>query len=129
MLKIAGSLEKNSEHPLAEAILEKTQNCKIELIDVKEFDSVSGRGVKGKIEGTYYFGGNIEFIKENNIYADDFEEESEQFLKQGKTVIYIADENSIIGIIAVADTIKEDSYKAIHELKKENIDVIMLTRR
>lgn len=122
-------MEKNSEHPLAEAVLEKVKKDKIDLIDVKDFDSISGRGVKGQIDEVCYFGGNIEFIKENNIHANDFIKQSEQFLKQGKTVIYFANQNDIIGIIAIADTIKEDSYKAIKELKKENIDVIMLTRR
>lgn len=77
----------------------------------------------------WYLGGNIEFMKENNIHSNEFIEKSENLLKQGKTVIYFADKDDIIGIIAVADTIKEDSYKAVKELKRENIDVVMLTRR
>ena len=95
---------------------------------MQEFNSISGRGVKGKINGATYYGGNIEFIKENNINIKEIEKQSEKLLKQGKTVLYFANENNIIGIIAVADTIKETSFQAIKELKKNNIEVVMLTR-
>ena len=128
LLKIAGSLEKKSEHPLAEAIIEKVKENNITLLEVQEFNSISGRGVKGKINGATYYGGNIEFIKENNINIKEIEKQSEKLLKQGKTVLYFANENNIIGIIAVADTIKETSFQAIKELKKNNIEVVMLTR-
>ncbi len=124
-LKIAGSLEKNSEHPLAEAILEKVKEEKIELKEIEEFNSISGRGVKGKIKGEYYFGGNLALMKENNIYTESIN--AEDMLNMGKTVLYFADQNSIIGIIAVEDTIKETSYQGIKELKKKNIDIVMIT--
>ncbi|MCI9063519.1 MAG: heavy metal translocating P-type ATPase, partial [Clostridia bacterium] len=127
LLKVAGGLEKNSEHPLAEAIMEEIKQKQIELPEVKEFTSVSGRGVKGNIENITYFGGNIAFMKENNIDINNILEQSESLLKKGKTVLYFANENSIIGIIAVADTIKEESYKAIQELKRKNLEVVMLT--
>lgn len=127
LLKIAGSLEKNSEHPLAEAILEKARENQIELAEVRNFSSIPGRGVKGNIEETQYLGGNIAFVKENNIPLGEMQKTSDEFLKQGKTVIYFADENRIIGMIAVADTIKKTSYQAIQELKKKNIEVVMLT--
>ena len=125
LLQIAGSLEKNSEHPLAEAIIEKVKQENIELKEVKEFVSVPGRGVKGQIDGVTFFGGNLAFMKENNINLED--EKGDELSKQGKTVIYFANSKSIIGIIAVADTIKETSYKAIQELKRKNIEVVMLT--
>lgn len=127
LLKISGSLEKNSEHPLAEAITEKVKENKIKLLEVEEFISVPGRGVKGIIEERKYFGGNISFMEENNIDITQIKVQSSQFLKQGKTVLYFANENEIIGIIAVADTIKDDSHQAIQELKRKNIEVIMLT--
>ena len=127
LLKIAGSLEKSSEHPLAEAILEKANEEKIDLIEVKDFEAVSGRGVKGKIEGKEYFGGNIAFMEENKIDISDISSEKDKILKDGKTVLYFSDESKIIGMIAVADPIKETSYQAIKELKKKNIEVAMIT--
>lgn len=126
-LKIAGSLEKNSEHPLAEAILEKVKEESIEILEVKEFTAVLGRGVKGKIDGVEYFGGNILFMKENNIDISKITLQSDELLKQGKTVLYFADKNTVIGMIAVADTIKNTSYQAIQQLKRKNIEVVMLT--
>lgn len=127
LLKIAGSLERNSEHPLAEAVIEKVEENQIELLEVKEFSAISGRGVKGKIQGTNYIGGNYQFMKENDIDISQITLKSNELLKQGKTVLYFADEKQIIGIIAVADTIKNTSKQAIEELKEKNIEVVMLT--
>lgn len=127
LLKIAGSLEKNSEHPLAEAILQKAKEESIELFEIKEFVAVSGRGVKGNIEGENYIGGNLAFMKENNIDINTITLQSEQLLKQGKTVLYFANENEVIGMVAVADTIKPTSYQAIEELKEKKLEVVMLT--
>jgi len=124
LLKIAGSLEKNSEHPLAEAILEKAKD--IELSNVVNFTAISGRGVKGVINNVEYYGGNLSLIKENNIEST-FQAKSDELLKQGKTVLYFANNKEVIGIIAVADTIKETSKQAIQELKTRNIDVTMIT--
>lgn len=127
LLKLAATLEKNSEHPLATAIIEKAKEEKIELDEVKDFISISGRGVKGKINNTLYFGGNLAFMEENKINISKAEKESEEFLNQGRTVLYFADEQEIIGIIVVADTIKETSYQAIQEMKKQNLEIVMLT--
>lgn len=127
LLKIVGSLEKNSEHPLAEAILQKAKEESIELFEIKEFVAVSGRGVKGNIEGENYIGGNLAFMKENNIDINTITLQSEQLLKQGKTVLYFANENEVIGMVAVADTIKPTSYQAIEELKEKKLEVVMLT--
>ena len=127
LLKIAASLEKASEHPIAEAIIKKAEEEEQELEELQEFWSVSGRGVKGKIAGINYLGGNYKFMLENNIPANEIAKEADKFLEQGKTVIYFARETEIIGVIAVADTIKNTSYQAIQELKRRNIEVIMLT--
>ena len=127
LLKIAGALEKNSEHPLAEAVIEKVKEEKIELDEAQEFTSISSRGVKGKINGINYIGGNKAFMEENNIDISKVNEESGKLLNQGKTVLYFANEKDIIGMIAVADTIKDTSYKAIQELKKKNIKIAMIT--
>ena len=127
MLKIAASLEKNSEHPLAEAIIKKAEEEEQELEEVQEFFAVSGRGVKGKIAGIKYLGGNAKFMEENNIPANETAKQAEKFLEQGKTVIYFARETEIIGVIALADTIKNTSYQAVQELKRRDIEVVMLT--
>ena len=126
-LQIAGSLEQNSEHPLAEAILENIKETGIELLKVEEFSSVLGRGVSGKIKEKLYFGGNLAFMKENAIDTQEIQNETKHFLEQGKTVLYFADEKGIIGAISVADTIKETSYEAIQNLKRKQIEVVMLT--
>ena len=125
LLQIAGSLEKNSEHPLAEAILDKIKENNIELLEVTDFSAITGRGVTGIIDGTRYYGGNLKFLEENNININGINDK--QFLKQGKTVLYFANDTSVVGIIAVADTIKETSNQAIQELKKRNIEVVMIT--
>lgn len=129
LLKIAGSLEKKSEHPLAEAIIRKVEEEKIKLDEIQDFKVILGRGIKGKIHKISYIAGNIDFMQENNINIVNIETISDKFLKQGKTVIYFANEEEIIGIIAIADTIKETSCQAIKELKKKNIETIMITRR
>lgn len=127
LLKIAGSLEKHSEHPLAEAIVEKAKENNIDFYEVKDFKAVSGRGVKGKIDDIEYLGGNLAFMKENDVSLDDILLKSDELSKQGKTLLYFAKENRLIGIIAVADTIKSTSKVAISKLKKKNLEVIMIT--
>ena len=127
MLQLAASLEKNSEHPLAEAIIEKAKQIQIEIPTCDEFIAISGRGIKGKINGQIYYGGNINLMQENNINIGKITSISEKLSKEGKTVLYFANEKQILGLIAVADTIKNTSYKAIEELKKKNIEVVMLT--
>ena len=127
LLKIAGSLEKNSEHPLAEAIIEKTRENNLNLYEVKDFEAISGRGVRGKIDNIEYFGGNLAFMQENNVKLEDVLLKSEELSKQGKTLLYFAKENRLLGIIAVADTIKPTSKIAISKLKKKNLEVIMIT--
>lgn len=127
LLQIAGSLEQNSEHPLAEAILEEVEQKKIQLLKVEDFNSISGRGIKGKINGKMYFGGNFAFLQENGISMQNMKKETQNFFEQGKTVIYFADEKMILGAIAVADTIKATSFRAIQNLKARNKEVIMLT--
>lgn len=127
LLKIAGSMERNSEHPLADAIMEKVRETQEEIAYVQDFISITGRGVKGKIDSTEYFAGNINLMKENGINTDKIESKAQEFLKQGKTVIYFANKSDIIGIIAIADTIKSTSKQAIEELKKRNIEAVMIT--
>lgn len=127
LLKIAGSLEKNSEHPLADAITQKAKENNIEFENVDEFLAVSGRGVKGKIDGVNYYGGNLAFMKENNVNVQDYEKKVLELSNQGKICLYFAKENNLLGVIAVSDTVKNTSKKAIENLKKRKIEVVMIT--
>ena len=127
MLKIAASLEKQSEHPLGQAVVEELENKNLELLPIEDFKAISGRGIKGIINGATYYGGNIAFMQENNINVGELLNKSKTLLEQGKTVLYFAKENCVIGIIGVADTIKQKSMQAIDELKNKNIEVVMIT--
>lgn len=127
LLQIAGSLEKNSEHPLADAIKEQVSLENIELFKTKDFNSITGKGVSGLINGEKYYGGNIKLLQENNINIEAYKEKSIELLNQGKTVLYFANSTKIIGIIAVADIIKDTSKQAIQELQKRKIDLVMIT--
>lgn len=125
LLQIAGSIENNSKHPLAVAVVEEANNRNIQLLDVLEFENVSGRGLKAKTNGEQYFVGSKNFMNENKI--DFYNIDISNFLNQGKTVIYVANSKKVIGAIAIADKVKNDSPQAIEQLKKANIEVVMLT--
>lgn len=127
LLKIAGSIESSSEHPLAEAIVEKAKEHNIIFEKVTDFTAVSGRGVKGKIDNIEYFGGNLAFMNENNIDVSDVLSKSEELSQNGQTILYFAKGRNFIGLIGVADTIKETSSYAIRELQNKNLNVVMLT--
>lgn len=127
LLKIAASIEKKSEHPLGEAVVNFAEEKNIKLQEIEDFQAVAGRGIKAKIKSVEYYGGNRQFMEENNIDINTIKEKSEELLKQGKTVLYFSKGNKLLGIIAVADVVKKDSYEAIQSLKNKNIETIMLT--
>lgn len=127
LLFIASSLEKKSEHPLADAIIEKAKLEDIKSCEVDDFISISGRGIKGKINDEIYFGGNLAFMEENKIDLSDIKEIGNKFAKEGKTPLYFANENKLIGLIVAQDVVKKNSKRAIEELKQMDVDVIMLT--
>ena len=126
-IKIAASAEKGSEHPLAEAIVEEGKNRGIDLIDIKEFKSVPGEGIIAFLDDKEILLGNKRLMINNNIELKDIEEKATMLAKQGKTPMYMAIDNNLVGIIAVADTLKENSKKAIEALHKLKIEVVMLT--
>ena len=121
LLQIAASIEYLSEHPLAKAIVEKVDG--LEFSDVVDFEQIVGQGVKGNVDGKKVLAGNYKMMRENNIEVS----EDEIFAKDGKTSLYFAVDNKIVGIIAVADTIKETSRQAIEDMRNMGLDVIMLT--
>lgn len=126
-LKIAAGLERGSEHPLAEAILEYAKAKGIEGEKTEEFLSVPGQGVKGKINGRWYFAGNSRMMKEQGIALGAYEKRLEALADEGKTPMIFAEENRIIGILSVADVVKPTSRQAVKQMKELGIEVVMLT--
>ena len=122
LMKIAASLEKQSEHPFAKAILAKAG--KLSLFDVTEFETIPGRGVSGVIKGVRYYGGNEKLMTEYGISVPRCEE----LARQGKTPLHFAAEDGrYLGTIAAADVLKPDSIAAVEAMKKLHLDVVMLT--
>ena len=123
LLQIAASIEYLSEHPLAKAIVEKADG--LEFSDVADFEQIVGQGVKGNVDGKKVLAGNYKMMRENNIEVS----EDEIFANDGKTSLYFAVDNKFVGIIAVADTIKETSRQAIEDMRNMGLDVIMPLRQ
>lgn len=127
LLHIAGSLEYNSEHPLAGAVNQEIEKRKITISPVKNFNALPGNGLLGEIDGVIVMGGNYRFISGHTADKEELKNISDKVSNEGKTPLIFAKDNRYIGTIAVADTIKEDSHKAVSELKKMGIHVVMLT--
>ncbi|MDU3086887.1 MAG: heavy metal translocating P-type ATPase [Peptoniphilus harei] len=126
-LKIAGSIEKNSQHPLASAIINYAQENDIDLEEITNFNSVSGRGLNGEIAGNKYLAGNLEYMLEEKIDPKDFQAKAEELAGEGKTSMYFANESEVLGIISVKDLPKESSKDAIKLLRDMGKKIIMLT--
>ncbi len=126
-LKIAGSLEKNSQHPLASAILNYAEEKNIGLEEITNFNSVSGRGLNGEVAGKKYLAGNLEYMLEEKINLKDFRSKAEDLAGEGKTSMYFANENEVMGIISVKDLPKKSSRDAIKLLRDMGKKIIMLT--
>lgn len=126
ILKIAASLEINSEHPLGKAIYEAAKEKNLELYPTENFVSISGKGVRAEINNKKYILGNRKLLKEFNI-ENSFEQEVENFEKQGKTAVFLANEKELIAILMLADVPKEESKELIRALKEKKIESYMLT--
>ncbi|MGZ7117183.1 MAG: heavy metal translocating P-type ATPase, partial [Methanobacterium sp.] len=127
ILKYTASVEKNSQHPLANAILGYAMKQSIELLESTGFDTFGGKGVKATVDGKEVIVGNRVLLKEKEINISDFEERILQLENEGKTVILVAVNGELNGIIAVADILKETTMASIEELKKMKINVWMIT--
>ena len=125
ILEISAALEKKSEHPLAEAVLLKAKG--MELPNAENFAAIPGKGITAKIQGNIYYAGNQKLMQEQRISCEKALSSMEKLSKEGKTPLILADEKQVFGIIGVADVVKPTSAKAIQELKKLGIQVIMLT--
>ena len=127
LLKLAASLEQASEHPLAEAIVEKAEKERISLEKAVDFKAVEGQGVLGTVEGKTVLAGNLRMMQAQNIATAGLETKAEELADRGRTVLYIAADQQILGLLAVADTVKKTSAQAIREMQKMGLSVVMLT--
>ena len=127
LLRIAYALEKRSEHPLARAINQRAEKEGLPADEVEHFQALPGNGLTASLHGTALYGGSYTFISEKIQVPDEIKAESEQLSEEGKTPLYFACDDELCGMIAVADTIKEDSPKAIQEMQNMGIHVVMLT--
>ena len=126
-LEIAASLEVKSEHPLAEAIMDKAAEMGIQPLETEEFQAVPGKGIRARIRGSIYYAGNQKLMEENGIDCSGRESLTDHMAEEGKTPLLFAKGKELIGVIAAADTVKPTSKRAIDELKQMGIEVIMLT--
>lgn len=127
LLKAAASLEKKSEHPLAKAVISYAESKNIICDDVSVFKALPGNGLSGTVNGKNIFAGNLKFIKTKAEISPGIKEIAERLSGDGKTPLFFALDGKLLGIIAVADVIKNDSPKAVKELRNMGIRVVMLT--
>jgi len=127
VLRLAASVEKGSEHPLGEAITEGARSKGIEIPDSTDFTAIPGHGVEARVDGKAVILGNLKLMHDREVSLGDLEHQSVALAEQGRTPMFIAADGKAAGIIAVADTVKEDSPKAIAALKALGIEVVMLT--
>lgn len=127
LLRCARALEEKSEHPLAKAVLAYAEEKQVEKAEVTEFEALPGRGLGGRDRTGRLYGGNEEFIAGKVLLGENITKQAELFAAQGKTPLFFAREDRLLGVIAVADVIKEDSPQAVKELQNMGIRVVMLT--
>lgn len=128
LLTLAYALEKKSEHPLANAILETGRERGVQSdLEVTDFQAVPGGGLTGELDGRRLTGGNLKYISQTAEVTDAVRRQAEELAEEGKTPLFFARDGKLLGIIAVADVIKEDSPQAVRELQNMGIHVVMLT--
>lgn len=127
LLRLAFSLEKKSEHPLAKAIVQKAEEKSLKSEEVTDFEALSGKGLTAKLGESLLAGGNLNFIEEKSQISAELKTKAAQLSEAGKTPLFFTYDEKFLGLIAVADTIKEDSPRAVKELQEMGIHVVMLT--
>jgi Cu+-exporting ATPase len=127
LLRLAGGVEKSSEHPLAAAIVEGAQARGLLLQDAESFNAIPGHGIEARIEGRTLLLGNLKLMRDRKIPLDGLEAKATQLADDGKTPMYVAIDGKPAGIVAVADTVKEDSKGAIRALRGMGLEVVMIT--
>ena len=127
LLRLAASLEVGSEHPLARAVVDFARERGASLFEVEEFSAVTGCGVYAKVDGKAAVGGKLSFIKEHAVIDEKLEKSAESLTRAAKTPLFFALDGKVLGVIAVADTLREDTATAVERLKAMNLQVVMLT--
>ena len=127
MLRLAGGVEKSSEHPLAAAIVEGATSRGLTLPDAESFNAIPGHGIEARVDGHSLLLGNLKLMRDRKIILDGLETRATQLADDGKTPMYAAIDGKPAGIVAVADTVKEDSKEAIHTLENMGLEVVMIT--
>ena len=127
LLQLAASVEYLSEHPLGLAIVDEAKNRNLELLEVKDFSSLTGLGISSTVDGKSVLIGNEKLMLENNIVTKDSVEKAEKYASEGKTPLFIAVDSELAGIIAVADQIKASSLETVEKLHSLGLEVVMLT--
>lgn len=127
LVSLASSLEKNSEHPLGKAVMKYASENNTEISDVSDFKTLSGSGLSASINGERIIGGKFDFISDYCNISDDMKEKADKLSDEGKTPLYFAKNDKLIGIIAVSDELKEDSINAVETMKKSGLSVVMIT--
>ncbi len=127
LIQIAASAEKGSEHPLGEAIVKEAEKSGLDFINLDQFEAIPGYGIEVELNGIHVLLGNRKLMEQRNISLSVLEEQSDSFAEEGKTPMYMAMNQELSGIIAVADVVKENSRKAVEKLQAMGIDVAMIT--
>ena len=127
LLQIAASLEKLSEHPLAEAIVSEAENRKLTYLSVSDFNQIPGQGITGIVDGQLCLAGNRRLMEAHGISSGELIQQGEDLAVNGKTPLFFAQEGKLIGVVAVADVVKPTSKQAVQELSNMGIEVVMLT--
>ncbi len=122
------SAELKSEHPLGAAVVSFLKSADVQLAQITNFESITGRGVSAEVEGQNYYIGNLDFVAENNVLiTDEMKQAARTWQKQGSTVIFFADDENVLAVISILDKLKATSAEAIHQLQRKGVDVYMLT--
>jgi Cu+-exporting ATPase len=127
LLRLAASVERGSEHPLAEAIVTGAQQRELDLVGARQFNSITGKGVVGEVDGRNVALGNTKLLEQLSIDAGTALERADAMRKEGETFMFVAVDGRLAGLIGVADPIKESTPEAIQALHKEGMRIVMLT--
>lgn len=127
LLQLVASAEKNSEHPLGQAIVRGAQEKSLALLEAENFNSITGQGIEAQIAGLSVFAGNRKMMEEKNISVKELEKDADKLAEEGKTPVFVAADGQPAGIVAVADVVKKSSRAAIESLHKMGIEVAMIT--
>ena len=127
LLQLVASAEKNSEHPLGQAIVRGAQEKSLTLLEAENFNSITGQGIEAQIAGISVFVGNRKMMEEKNISVKELEKDADKLAEEGKTPVFVATDGQPAGIVAVADVVKKSSRAAIESLHKMGIEVAMIT--